>query len=876
MQYEFNLDNPLFFVNSEDSVDTSKKYSVVLPYDWHEVANNTEWVTQYPMNHIIDRQGWKVHISATFEDSHEILDIVAQVCHEFLVTFKHLSTEKRFILRNSKIANRGYSGKFITCYPGLEILENFLNSLEQKLKDFSGPYILSDKRWERAPIYLRYGVFRDAIPNQEEPLKIDELLISGKSVKDSREPRFVVPEGIALPVFLKKWLEGSEQTESQDFPFVIKSAIRFSNSGGIYRAHLKEANKEVILREVRPYTGLDFDGKYSSDRLTAEESALVKLKDMCSVPDVLWSGTVWEHRYLAVDKMKGIPLNRWVTKNYPIYDFAVGDKKYLSRIYSILTELISLVEEAHSRNVFHQDIHLANILIDENDNVSLIDWEQARFDDTNKVEQQAAALGFGSWINDFPSQIDWYGVKQVAHYLFFPLLEQSAFVCGYELQLLKHAKELFTRLDFPQNDIDAVERTIEYLDQKVTPVRNLTTKKIVKPFNDSIEFCNQLDVLEYYNKLVRGLYVAYNEWNRTSKGDRKFPVHYYGLDINQGIAYSDLGILWGYRELVTLLQEEDALQGEFFHLKQAIIQKTISSFDNDKFSPGLFDGIVGSIWIIYKLGEIDLAKKLFVEHFNSLLNQCESKNLYSGGAGILLVGIYMFSKGLDDELIENKIIEKLELFSREYQKNPNSFCPVGKSETQSNDPYQNTGGLLYGHLGLGWLFGEAFRYTHNELYKECLNLAILTELEAYDLDRMGSLQYHQGNRLLPYLSTGSAGMLLVIVRNSQFLDGELLNIQDKLEKAVDSNFCVFPGLFNGLCGLELSKRLYRGKNNPVNDQRELLKKLSIYFSSIERGVIIAGDSGLKITTDIASGFGGIALSLISLQNNQLELLPHIS
>ncbi|HEL0616721.1 TPA: lanthionine synthetase, partial [Streptococcus equi subsp. zooepidemicus] len=177
-------------------------------------------------------------------------------------------------------------------------------------------------------------------------------------------------------------------------------------------------------------------------------------------------------------------------------------------------------------------------------------------------------------------------------------------------------------------------------------------------------------------------------------------------------------ILWGYRELVTLLQEEDALQGEFFHLKQAIIQKTISSFDNDKFSPGLFDGIVGSIWIIYKLGEIDLAKKLFVEHFNSLLNQCESKNLYSGGAGILLVGIYMLSKGLDDELIENKIIEKLELFSREYQKNPNSFCPVGKSETQSNDPYQNTGGLLYGHLGLGWLFGEAFRYTHNELYKE--------------------------------------------------------------------------------------------------------------------------------------------------------------
>lgn len=631
----------------------------------------------------------------------------------------------------------------------------------------------------------------------------------------------------------------------------------------------------MILREVRPYTGLEFDGKYSSDRLIAEETALRKLKEIKKIPDVYWKGIVWEHEYLAVERMKGIPLNRWVTKNYPIYDFVATDKSYLSRVNKILSELISLVKYSHSKNVFHQDIHLANILIDEKDNVSIIDWEQARFDNTKKIEQQAAALGFGSWIKDYPSQIDWFGVKQVAHYLYFPLLEQSAFVYGYEQQLLKHAKELFTRLSFKKGDIEAVEKILKYLNNKVTPVKNLTAKKIVKPFNESIEIFDKSDLLDYYNKLIRGLYVAYNEWKQTTKVNRRFPVHYYGLDINQGIAFSDLGILWSYEELAKLLQTE-TVTDEFSQLKKAVIQSAITSFDERKISPGLFDGVIGSIWIIYKLGETDLAKKLFASHFDSLFKMCGSKNLYSGEAGILLVGIYLLSNGLEDEFIANKLTERLELFSKDYKQNPKSFCFVGKSQTQSNDPYQNTSGLLYGHLGLSWLFGEAYRFTKNELYKDCLNISILTELKAYDLDKMGSLQYHQGNRLLPYLSTGSAGMLLLISRNKQFLNNDIMEVKAKLEKAVSSNFCVFPGLFNGLCGLELSRRLYDENNDSIMNQVELLKKLSIYFSSIERGLVIAGDSGLKITTDIASGFGGIALSLISLQNNRLELLPHIT
>ena len=426
MQYDFSLKDPLFFTLTDDDLtDFSSKYSAPLPYDWHELSNNSEWVNQYPIGFTTERQGWKVHISSDYKHSHEVLEVVSKVCHEFRVVFKYLKTEKVFVLRNGKNIDRGYSGKFITCYPNIESLEVFLKELERKLKGYTGPYILSDRRWKEAPIYLRYGVFRESIPELEGNLKSDELLVSGKIIKDIRSPKFIIPEGLEIPEFLEKWLKDIKRDEKSEFPFTIESAIRFSNCGGIYNATLSSSNKKIILREARPYTGLDFSGEYSTERMNSERRALTILKDIDGIPNVFWYGKLWEHNFLGVEKMDGIPLNHWLTKNYPLYD-SKGKEKYLYRAKNILKQLISIVERAHKHSVYHQDIHFGNILIDKSDRLSLIDWEQVRFDNSKMVEQKMAAPGYGSWIDDYPSKIDWYGVKQIAHYLYLPLVEQTS------------------------------------------------------------------------------------------------------------------------------------------------------------------------------------------------------------------------------------------------------------------------------------------------------------------------------------------------------------------------------------------------------------------------------------------------------------------
>ena len=870
MQYDFSLKDPLFFTLTDDDLtDFSSKYSAPLPYDWHELSNNSEWVNQYPIGFTTERQGWKVHISSDYKHSHEVLEVVSKVCHEFRVVFKYLKTEKVFVLRNGKSIDRGYSGKFITCYPNIESLEGFLKELERKLKGYTGPYILSDRRWREAPIYLRYGVFRESIPELEGNLKSDELLVSGKIIKDIRSPKFIIPEGLEIPEFLEKWLKDIKGDEKSEFPFTIESAIRFSNCGGIYNATLSSSNKKIILREARPYTGLDFSGEYSTERMKSERRALTILKDIDGIPNVFWYGKLWEHNFLGVEKMDGIPLNHWLTKNYPLYD-SKGKEKYLYRAKNILKQLISIVERAHKHSVYHQDIHFGNILIDRSDRLSLIDWEQVRFDNSKMVEQKMAAPGYGSWIDDYPSKIDWYGVKQIAHYLYFPLIEQTSLVLGYDQQTFKVAHRNFVEMGYSDTDIKNMEVIINALDNKCSTFDNLSEKKILKPCLNNLVINSKADINDFASRLGKGLLTISDEWKRKYKNKRIFPVHYYGLKINQGIAFSDLGILLSYKKLIDLLS--DKVDNSYEEIKNLAIQTAIAKFRDD--SPGLLDGMSGTIWIIHELGEKQLAIDLFRKYYSEMLRKSSEKNIYSGTAGILLVGLYLISQH-NDLSIKELIISDMNLFADNYLFNPSDFCKVGVGDTNSNDPYEADSGLLFGHTGIGWLFGEAYRYTKNSKFLKCLNLAIESELVAYEKDDFDRLQYNQGKRLLPYLSTGSAGLLLLISRNKEFLQNSVLNNCHYLEKAVSPNFCVFPGIANGMCGLFLSKNLYKSNINYVQQCKELIRCLETYLCVVEDGFALAGDSGLKLTTDISTGTAGIILTLVSLRNGKLELLPSV-
>lgn len=158
------------------------------------------------------------------------------------------------------------------------------------------------------------------------------------------------------------------------------------------------------------------------------------LKNSLGVPDCYWYGETWEHQYLAMEKIEGVTLNRWVTKYFPS---SIKQYDYLQNIENIIKQLKKIVLFAHKKGIYHQDIHLHNILINKEQKISLIDWGEVRFNTHPVGFHQVAASGFRTWGNDLtPEEIDWYTVLQIAYFLFYPLILPSDLVYDFGEQTM--------------------------------------------------------------------------------------------------------------------------------------------------------------------------------------------------------------------------------------------------------------------------------------------------------------------------------------------------------------------------------------------------------------------------------------------------------
>lgn len=880
MQGNYSMGDVLFFTDSKYDTDNSKSFSVPIPNNWEEFRE-TEWTYIIPLKNNMQRQGWKVHISSTLEYTDEILKIVSENCYKKNIVFKHLSTVKRFVNRNGKQMPREHAGKFITCYPDESILEEFLDYLEDQLHGYPGPYILSDKRWAKGPIYLRYGMFKKGSPNSEGMFS-DELEIDGKMVADNRKSFFVRPDDSVIPEFLKQWLNVQENASSSSdlIPFEIARPIRFSNCGGIYEGYYSELGDELVfIKEARPYTGIDDKHLTAIDRIKNEGKALKLLADSTCVPKFLWEGELWEHHFLVMDKVNGVTLNRWITKNYPLY--SKGDKAgtwyatdYLNRAHELVKKIEIFFETIHEKGIFHQDIHPKNFVIDVQDNFSVIDWEQAVFNELDKRFHMVAAPGFRQWGQTTPEEIDWYGVSQLAHSLFFPVALQGDLVYGFSKQQEKAGKEIFDSLNVNVKVLSGFLVTLNRLRNKAGNVQVLTDRKNLHPYLDRYKEKN-IDFKNILGELLQGFDETIRRWKYPY---RNCPVHYYGLTTLQGIAFSDLGIFWAYS--LAAKRIGITLSNDFKQLQEKVRTELVNEIANGHMRDFSFgEGVTGTLWIMHKMGNSDVAAKIFENNFESWWKETNNHSIYKGKAGILLVGLDFANEGLFSKEFEVILRTVTKVYVKEYISDPERYLSIGKGKIATNNPHKIEAGLLYGHASLGWLFAEMYRYTGETIYIKGLNQSIANELKGYFKDDTDMMQYAQGFRILPYLSMGSVGLGILISQNADIVDKKYMHVLESLYKATKTNFCISPGLFNGFSGLKLGQMMMN-KYLKKDDVQEIIKSvysgISQHLIKFGNGSCVAGDSGMRLTTDVASGFAGLVLVLESIATDEFLLLPKIT
>lgn len=233
--------------------------------DIYAVVSESEsvWKHYHVKGSRLPDQGWKIHVTALYEESQSILEKVSRLCIDERIEFKHLKDRQSFIKANSKNANRASSGKFITIYPvNNEVFVKLLEMISLATQEFKkGAYILSDKRWKNSNIFYRYGGFKSIFNEYGEHCIKDG---KGNLIKDERTPFYQVPDFVKDFDEYLNTLNNIDDVEikgeSNLDRYEIETALSYSNAGGVYRATRKKDKLRVIIKEARPNAGLDGAG----------------------------------------------------------------------------------------------------------------------------------------------------------------------------------------------------------------------------------------------------------------------------------------------------------------------------------------------------------------------------------------------------------------------------------------------------------------------------------------------------------------------------------------------------------------------------------------------------------------------------------------
>lgn len=221
----------------------------LIPIDW-SVRQIGIWQQVLNPFNKVRIQGWKIHVSATLSNCEEILKIAASICIRHSTAFKFACDKWMLIQMNSRRWNRGGAGKFMTIYPASDDdFENLLKELYIHLKDFEGPYILSDIRYKNCKVlYYRYGAITGLDHLSYDGSRIPMIVYpDGIPKPDIRTPYFNPPNWVTDPCKEKEKEEDVDPV-IKDGKYVIIQALAFSNAGGVYLAFDAETGQGGIFK----------------------------------------------------------------------------------------------------------------------------------------------------------------------------------------------------------------------------------------------------------------------------------------------------------------------------------------------------------------------------------------------------------------------------------------------------------------------------------------------------------------------------------------------------------------------------------------------------------------------------------------------------
>ena len=799
--------------------ETDRPFVADVDPSWGHVDDGI-WSYFEPRGTTLPEQGWKVHLSTVPDAAELLLQIVSAYCAREGLAFKHLSSAGVLASSNAKDAGREGSGKFVTIYPvTIAQLHRTLIDLGRLTVDLDGPHILSDLRWHEGPVFVRYGGFHRMFVEidgvQTPAIRHPE----GHLVADLRRPGFEPPAWVGIPPFLRELVdELRELRPPEGFPHVT-GVLHHSNAGGVYTA--TDAGREVVVKEARPHAGVTPDGLTAVQRAEREARVLRQLPGRGTVA-LVRDFAALGHRYLVLERARGVPLHQAVVARHPLVSAAVDEADvdaYREWARDVGDRVQEIIEGVHAAGFAHGDVHPGNFLVDDDGGITLIDFEMSR----PVAENAPVAIGAPGFVApDFVSAdarggaaADLFAVRRIHLFLFAPMTPLLDLHPGKEAEVRAWVTERF-RLD---GDVPA--SVGEPSDDALSPLVEDVSRQLVADATPD-------------------------------RGDRLWPGDPAQFDEPPyAVAHGALGPLL-------------ALHAATGNAPERLVDWCTDAMWAAPARSGLMDGLAGAAASWEMLGHPDTADEALERCLDSPL-RWEAPGLYGGPAGTAL-GLLRLADRHPELVGEARRIFD-EVAERADGWRARSSAPVATG----------AGGMLRGPSGAALLALSLFDRGGDRGLLDLAEAAIGSDLARCVPTADGSLQMNEGWRLLPYLGSGSAGVahaLAALIERDPAT--ELAAAFPALDLAAHPEFVLESGLFQGRSGLML---VLAGSGPATADRAAALRRharaLALHALPRPEGVGYPGRALLRLSCDLATGSAGVLWTLASLRDERRLSVPFL-
>ena len=845
---KYTLTDDLFYEPFEDNYVPSQKYIAIVTDLLKELGKEDStttrdglWFHVYPRHFAWPLQGWKVHVSATMWNGASILKRAAKIALTNEVAFKFAIDRNILSLMSSKRWHRGGSGKFITMYPSdLSDFKNLLEDLYAELRDDEGPYILSDKRYKDCRVlYYRFGGIARNTRMDITGEKVAVLISpSGEAVPDVRTPYFAPPGWVSDPF-------PSQEPEHQEITlnagrYLVKRALAFSNSGGVYLAEDRHTGAEVVIKEARAHTVVDDRGNDAIKRLKKEQEILELLRDKGVAPKPVESFQDWENFFLVEEYVDGVDVREIMLTQSPLMRVRPSweeASRYYQAFKQIVRSLAQAVDVLHQHDIVFGDLSPNNIKIDASTHtVRLIDFEVAYRLGVDKPTYLYTP-GFRSIRKNTQGvEDDLYSLAAIMLYMLFPIAAIGS-LRGDLFQTV--LKVILADVGWSETNVDELVSGLSKGEITCTRVCEVLSKpaRILPP-----TYVDDIDV-DTCEKIVQdlGCFILANM--HPERKDSLFPADPFLHETNSlSLGFGACGVLYSLKKC------------GFEIPKRAYdwLEQELDSVKPGNLPPGLFTGASGIAWSLWELGLKDRAAQFMEMANQSAILKRHHSYLY-GMAGIGMANLYLHVRTKESSYLAmaNDLADALLNTAQESDRGiyweDNTLVHLGYGYGQS--------GVALFLLRLSHLSGrEKFLSTGRRALAFDLSHGVEAESGVLSFPRAPS-----DTTIEPYLEEGSAGIAKVAMRYGIWDQMEMI-LSDVYRK-----YAGFPGLLYGLGSfidvltdafiftndekfLEMAKR-------PISGIRDL------YLIKQSHGSATPGDGLFRISCDFATGTAGVLRAL---------------